>query len=281
MKLFVTISVLIVCLNLNAQKEKYFASKWRGSTPESASPAASDYISVNKGVFLYCLTNDDKNIYVDAKITESIEQNKVLQMGLTVWVNTDGKSRKITGIRYPIGAMYSKGQGRRGEGQGSSPVKISPLAQANTIELVGFKDVETTMLASDNPDNFRGYVKYDNDGNLLYSLTIPISKLPSAAKNKDGSSMPMNLAIEYGAPPSIGGQPGKGGYTPPPKIYGERGGRGGGSGGGGGGRGGAGGAGGAGGGAPGGGAPGVNSSTQNAPQPVTIWMKDVKLAEKK
>jgi uncharacterized membrane protein YgcG len=272
MRLFVTISVLIVCMNLNAQKEKFFASKWRENSPESTPPAASDYVVAKKDVFLYCLSNDDKNIYVDAKITESIEQNKVLQMGLTVWINTDGKSRKLIGVRYPIGAQYSRGQGRRGEGQGNSLVQPSPLAQANTIELVGFKDVETTRFPSNNPDNFRGFVKYDNDGNLLYSLTIPKSKLPAGGKNKDGSMMPMNLAIEYGAPPAMdSGRPS--GYTPPPKIQGER--RSGG-GGGGGGRGGS-----MGGGAPGGGTPGGNSNAQNAPQPVTFWMKDIKLAEKK
>ena len=267
MKLLITTSAIIVCLNLNAQKDKFFSSKWRDNNSESVAPALSDYTATKKGDFFYCLSNDDKNIYVDAKITESIEENRVLQMGMTIWINTDGKSRKITGIRYPIGAQYSKGKG-------NTIAKTSPLALANTIELVGFKDVETNKFPSNNTDNVRGSVKYDNDGNLVFSLTVPRSKLPAGAKSKDGSEVPMNLAIEYGAPPSDleSGKPA--GYTPPPKAMGEktsrsvtsdgggRGGRGGST-------------------TSGGGAHGGDVSAQDEPQPVTIWMKNIKLAVKK
>jgi len=274
MKLLVTITVLILCLNLNAQKEKYFSSKWRENNSGTIAPASSDYIVAKKGVFLYCLSNDDQNIYVDAKITESIEQNRFLQMGMTVWVNTDGKSRKVTGVRYPIGAKYSRLQIKPGEVQERNISSLtSPLAQANTIELIGFKDIEVTKFPSNNTDNVRGFVKYDNDGNLICSLTIPKSKLPVAGKNKDGSVIPMNLAIEYGAPPLTSGQSG-GNYEYAPLSHGgSRGGSRGGGGGGGGGH-------SMGSSAPGSG-PSGNASTQKAPEPVTIWMKDIKLAEKK
>lgn len=272
MKSFITILALIVCLNLTAQKEKYFTSRWLDNSSGSAIPASSDYVSAKKGVVLYCLFNDDKNIYVDVKITESIEQNKVLQMGLTLWINTDGKSRKLTGIRYPIGAQNSRGQGRRGEGQGNSILnQTSPLAQANTIELIGFKGVDPGRFPSNNADNIRGSVKYDNDGNLLYSLTIPISKLPAGGKSSDTGVSPLTLAIEYGAPPSMGGQSRPSGYTQPSGGGGRSGGRSGG-----GSRGGS-----SGGEAQGGGTPGGGASTQNAPQPVLIWIKNIKLAEKK
>jgi hypothetical protein len=273
MRLLIAIPALIVCLNLNAQKEKFFSSKWRDNSSASATPAPSDYTATKKGDFLYCLSNDDKNIYVDAKITESIEQNKVLQMGMTVWINTDGKSRKLTGIRYPIGAKYSKLQIKPGEVQESNISNLtSPLAQANTIELVGFKDIEVKKFPSNNTDNIRGFVKYDNDGNLIFSLTIPKSKLPAIGKKKDGSVIPMNLAIEYGAQPSTGGQSGGYEYTPPSPGGSRGGSRGGG---GGGGRGGS-----SVSDAPGKG-PSGPTNTQNEPQPVTIWMKDIKLADKK
>jgi hypothetical protein len=276
MKSFITISALIVCLNLNAQKEKFFTSKWLDNSSGSTVPASSDYISARKGVVLYCLSNDDKNIYVDIKITESIEQNKILQMGLILWVNSDGKSRKITGIRYPIGTKFSRVQTGRGEGRENNILnKVTPLSQANTIELIGFKDVEAKRFPSNNPDNIRGFVKYDNDGNLLYSLTIPVSKLPAGGKSKDGGVTPMTLAIEYGAPPSMGGQSVvPSGYTPPSGGGGRSGGRSGG-----GSRGGSGG--GPAGGAPGGGAQGGGASTQNTPPPVIIWIKNIKLADKR
>jgi hypothetical protein len=268
MRLLIAIPALIVCINLNAQKEKFFQSKWRDNSSGSVTPEVSDFTATKKGDFLYCLSNDDKNIYVDAKITESIEENKVLQMGLTVWVNMDGKSRKLTGIRYPIGAKYSRPKVNPFD-------KTTPLALANTIELVGFKDVETNKFPSNSPDNIMGFVKYDNEGNLIYSLTIPRSKLPAAVKNKDGSDMSLNLAIEYGAPPADLQSGKEEGYTPPPKAIGERTSRPVTSGGGGG-RGGSGGS-----SLSAGRAPAGNADSQELVQPVTIWMKDIKLADKK
>jgi hypothetical protein len=260
MRLFITFSVLFLCLNINAQKEKYFASKWRDIDAEPNGPALSDYIPSEKGEVLYCLSNDDKNIYVDVIITESINQNKLLQMGMTVWINEDGKARKITGIRYPIGAQYSRGQTRGREAE-NSLVKVSPLSQANTIELVGYKSVKPTRFSSNNTDNIRGSVKYDKDGNLLCSMIIPDSKLPSGVVSE---SIPLTLAIEYGAPPKIEESSGMSAYS-------------GGSGMPGGGRSG----GGSRGGAPGGGAAGGSTSTQKTPKPVIFWMKNITLAEKK
>ena len=267
MKLIVIISTLIVCVNLSAQKEQAFRSKWLDNSTGTSAPSVSDYLSAKNGAVLYCLSNDDKNLYVNVRFTESIEQAKVLQIGLIVWVNTDGKSRKMTGIRYPIGAKFSGLQD-----QNNAFNQATPLSMANTIELIGFKDVETTRFPSNNTDNFRGFVKYDNDGNLLYSMTVPLSKLPAGSKSSDGKTVPMNLAIEYGAPPEMGEQSGRpSGYTPPPKIMGERNSRGGGGGGG---------RGGSRGGSAGGEAPKSTPNGQDTPKPVIIWMKNIILSEK-
>lgn len=263
MRLLVTFSVLIMCLNLNAQKEKYFLSKWHETPSESSGNSALDFISTRNGEVLYSLSNDDVNLYVDVMITESIQQNKVLQMGMTVWINQDGKSRKITGIRYPVGAQYSREQGRQREMQ-NPLVKVSPLAQANIIELVGFKGVQPTRFPSANTDNMRGSLKYDKDGNLICSLTIPIAKLPMDKAVKIPAGMLMTMAVEYGAPPTVEAS------SPMSSPSGGMS-RSGGSRSGGGSR----------GGAPGGVAQGGGTAPQNAPKPVIYWMKNIKLAERK
>lgn len=266
MRLLITLSALLVSMTLHAQKEKSFVSLWRNDSSGSYNPGSSDYAVTKKGNVYYCLSNDEKNIYLDVKVTESIEQNKFLQMGMTLWINRDGKSKKETGIRYPIGAKYAKGQGNRGGPPMNDPLnQVTPLSQANTISLVGFKDVQPSRFPSNNTDNIRGSTRYDNDGNLLISLTIPTEKLPPVERGSEKEAPSINFAIEYGAPPVSTGQAGgPTGYTPPPTRSGS--GRSGGS------R-----SGSSGGGAPSGGSAG----TQNAPQPVVIWMKDIKLAEKR
>jgi uncharacterized membrane protein YgcG len=270
MRLPVLFLTLFVCLDLTAQKGSFFASKWRDNPDQDLKLSAQDYSSAKKGKVLYYLSNDDINIYLDIKIIETLEQNRILKMGLTVWIDSDGKTRKITGIRYPIGSQYSRSRGQGGFGETRNTA--TPFSQANTIELIGFKDVEARRFASDNPDNIRGSVRYDQEGNLLYKLIMPRSKLPLRNNTSGRGLMPFTIGIEYGAPPTFTGQgaPGGGGSG----MSGMSGRSGGGSRGGGASRGGA-----SGGGA--GGVPGGSVGTPGAEPPVIFWMKNVALAEKK
>jgi hypothetical protein len=270
MKLSIGFLTLIICLNLNAQKDKNINSKWFEGSSGYPVPVADDYKTSKKEVLLYCIFNDEKNIYFESKITESIEQNKILQMGLTLWINTDGKSRKITGIRYPLGVRFSKGSGQKGQtGQTSSLNSISPLAAANTIELIGFKNVEKKRFPSNNSDNIRGTVKYDNDGNLLYSLTIPLSILPFDDKAAKDKPVPLNFAVEYGGmPPENEMSGGQAGYTPP--AAGARGSSIGKSG-----------SGSSRGGSSGGGGTRTAGGPGDTPESVTVWFKNIVLAGKK
>jgi uncharacterized membrane protein YgcG len=262
MKSIITVVMLVVCLNLSAQKGKNIGFIWHDVSTLPVFPDSADYVSVKKGAILYCFSNDDSLIFANLKFTESIEQNKILQTGLTLWVNSDGKSRKETGIRFPIGAKYSKVKDLQINNAYEIP---TPLSLANTIQLVGFKGVTHPRFPSGNKDNIRGSVKYDKDGNLLYELVIPFSKLPEMENKSDGKIVAMTFAIEFGVPPSVGGpKGGNSGYTPP---------SGGGSRGGGGGR--SGGARGSLGNGPSG------AGSQTSPDAVIVWVKDLKLAQKK
>ena len=156
--------------------------------------------------------------------------------------------------------------------QESSLNSTSPLAMANTIELIGFTNIEGKRFPAENNDKCRGSIKYDNEGNLIYSMVIPISMIPEEAKKVQGKPVAYNFAIEYGAMPEnarpAGPAGGGGGMAGPPA-----------GGGGGGGRGGRGGGGGGGGGISGGGAP--PSTGGGVPQSTTVWVKEVILAAKK
>lgn len=272
MKLTLLILSLFVCLDLTAQKENYFLSKWRNNPDEDLQLAMPDYVSAKKGKVLYYLSNDEVNIYVDMKILETLEENRILKMGLTVWIDMDGKTRKVMGIRYPIGSQFSRPRGQNSFANAGT--SATPLSLANSIELIGFKDVESTRFPSNNPGDIRGAVKYDQEGELIYRLVIPLSRLPLRNNTEGKGLMPFALGIEYGAPPTFAGQRGGGGMQGSSGGGSPMNGGGGGSrgGGGGGSRGGGGGM-----GAPGGGAP---SGGPAIDPPVIFWMKNVKLAEK-
>lgn len=257
--------LMVFSLTIYAQKEKAVISNWRISQSGDLKLQDSEYGSAKKGAVLYYISNDDRNLYVDMKVKETLEQNHILQLGMTVWINMDGKAHKEMGIRYPIGSQYARRGGRGGGMPDINPP--SPLSQANTIELVGFKGVDQNRFPSGNPDNFRGSVKYDNDGNLIYNLIIPLAKIPIRNDEAANAQLPFTLGIEYGAPPVIAGQSGPPSGMPTSNVK-TRSGSGGGSRGGGGGSG-------------GGMAGGRPSTTQSTVTPVIIWAKDITLAEKK
>jgi hypothetical protein len=266
MRLFFLFLTLFLCLDLTAQKGNFFASKWRNNPDQDLTLANQEYSEAKKGKVLYYLSNDEVNMYVDLKVLETLEENRILKIGLTVWIDMDDKTHKVLGIRYPIGSQYSRSRGQGVSGTVVNPA--TPLSQANTIELIGFTDVPATRLASDNTDNIRGSVKYDKDGELLYKLVIPLSKAPFKNSASGKGLAPFSVGIEYGAPPTFSGRGGAGGGAGTGGGSGMSGGGGGSRGGGGGG-----------GGSRGGG--GSMSGAQSTDPPVIFWMKSVQLAEKK
>lgn len=261
--------MLIISGFLNGQKG--YQCRWRSNPSSDFQLPDLYYSSWKKGAVLYCLTNDGSNIYLDMKIRETLEQNRILKSGMTLWIDVEGKTRKRFGVRYPIGSDYTRMGRKPGEMQMGTP-----LSMANTIQLIGFRKERPAHIPSNSSEGIRGSVKYDNDGNLIYRLVVPISDIEGYSKD---SGKVLNMCIEYGAPPpelskvssGIPSGGGMGGGMPP----GGGGGRGGGRGGGGGGRGG--GEGMPGGGMPGGGLAGAPGSQPSQP-PVNIWVKKVTLS---
>jgi hypothetical protein len=156
---------------------------------------------IKKANIYYCFSNDNENIYVDLKIEDAGVQTRILKEGLTIWINMDDKSAKKMGIRYPIGSQ--NGAGRNNNNRPESMLNpdgtlATPLKQAHTIELIGFINEELRRFPSENNDNFRGSVKYDNEGILYYKMVMPIAKLPLRNSKQGNGVMPFAIGIEYG-----------------------------------------------------------------------------------
>ena len=201
MKKFVPLFVFLIGLNLYGQKENESWCRWRAGGDGELNIPDDGYSFFKKGNFSYYLSNDDNSLYVDLKIEDSGVQFKILQEGVIVWINTDGKSAKKTGLRFPVGAKYAKLM--KISGQGSNLNSNSPLALANVIQLIGFPESSPKIIPAENNESFSGSVKYNNNGVLLYNLKLPLSdlNLKETGNQKTGF---ITIGIEYGAPPSAG-----------------------------------------------------------------------------
>ncbi len=275
MKTQVLILLSFACLGVYAQKGNQKPGAWRVNDKIDA----SDYQIIKKTSISYYLSNDNEYFYVDLKIEDAGVQNRILKEGLTLWINMDDKTGKKMGIRFPIGSQNRSGRNNNLAASmlNSDGSLNTPLSQANTIELIGFNSEETRRFPSENADNIRGSVKYDNEGILYYKMVLPIAKLPLRNSKEGDGAMPFAIGIEYGSlsPVNMSGNQ----MSPPapssPSPQGSRGGSGGGRGSGGGspaGRGGA---------MP----PATRGTTQNLPvsdnTPVLKWIKDIRLATSK
>lgn len=270
MKPLLAFILLTFFVTASAQKGQ-FICKWNNP---GGNPALTtqDYHSYEKGKMLVYLSNDDSSVYLDMKIPETKDQNQILKSGLTVWICPDGKHHRVNGIRFPTGTRRS---GFHGRGPGQNDINLSPLSQANKIELVGFANIEPKTFPSDNKENIRGAVWYDKIGDLFYRLTIPFSKFPAAYQSGMKPDDHLTFGIEY---TDQSGVQNRGEFQSPGGMRESMSGSGGSRGGGGGSRGGGG----------GGGRGGMRGGSSFARGPgagsyshestVLVWVKDIKLA---
>jgi hypothetical protein len=190
--------LLFTCGGINAQKGTLNICRWHfGDKPEE-----SDYQTIRK-IKMYCfLSNDNDNIYIDIKVDDREVQEKILKEGLTIWISMNGKEERKMGVRFPMGTQ-NQGNHRKSDhaetNQNQDISRISLISQANTIEILGFINEQQRHFPSENRDNFRGAVKFDEKGILFYKMILPIAKLPVRNSRDNRGAMPFILGVEYGS----------------------------------------------------------------------------------
>ncbi len=188
-------------MNLNAQKSKMVKSIWQENADENPGTSSVEYSFHQKGRIFYFLSNNNDYVWFLMKTSDQDVQNTVLKSGMTLWIDMDNKEGKKLGVRYPLGSLNSRPKinGLPDEKSSNNTNPEDVIAQANTIELIGFIGEEARRFPSDNYDNFRGLVNFDDDGTLHYLLRMPAIKLP-LRNSKDGvGAMPFSLGVQIGS----------------------------------------------------------------------------------
>ena len=205
-------------------------------------------------------------------------QRKIIQLGLTVWIDPIAKKKKKLGVKSPVEHSFARdqsGQGERSarEGRGErgnfSQAKQFILAGKNEMHLIGCDGSKEPIVIPSSSDEFYGQMKFDPRGNLLYRLIVPLDKIGEIIPFKESNILSLGFETGYINQPSMQGQ-GPGGNSSmrgggPPG--GDR----------------PGGGGPPGGGRPGGGNPGQMAQRQQEMQqmtfPLYVWVKNIRLAE--
>ena len=133
---------------LDAASKAKLASDWTAMpvVVDGTSTAWSAFTSVEKDVRLsIAVKNDDQYLYLALLTSDTPTALQVLNQGLVVWFDIEGRSRKRLGIQYPMGRAaggrggYGGGMGGRGGGSrgqsGADIPRLKPLKVWTTVQL--------------------------------------------------------------------------------------------------------------------------------------------------
>lgn len=129
----------------------------------------------------YTLANDKENLYAAIRISDRLEQARVLNSGITISIDTHGKKKETFSMTFPLrypgspapafaGFKDDGGEITKEERDELSRERITTL---RSIKMTGFKDIENEMITTSNTYGIKAAVDYDADGNLVYEAAIP------------------------------------------------------------------------------------------------------------
>jgi hypothetical protein len=131
----------------------------------------------------YSISNDQQNLYVLMSTSNPLEQQKIIQGGMSVWVNTKGDKSigDAVGIGYPLNEGDDPDRKLMEEAQPQRyQQKIAKLEDKKTYGLYGFNKDSTIRKYNYGDTNYIGVVMrmdYNNSGGLIYEAAIPLQAL--------------------------------------------------------------------------------------------------------
>ena len=178
--------------------------------------------SVKEENVRYDIANDGQNLYVLVATKSQQEQQKMIQGGMSVWVNTkaDKSNGDAVGIGYPLDAHSDPDHNLMAEAQPQRYQNNKPvtLEDKKLYALYGFNKDSTIQDYTYGDSNSVGVVMrmdYNNSGELIYEASIPLKALYpqyNTSSSYASRSIAVGIFIQ-GLPPNtrVPGQRGGGG----------------------------------------------------------------------
>jgi hypothetical protein len=263
---------------VTAQKLGSYEAKWNPGLALDDDESLINRMQYDeKSTFMFLVSNNEEQLFIDIVLSDQAAIQKVMRYGLTTWLNTEGKTKKGTGIVFPRSPEETGEPVFKKEKGGDRKAMMMAMMETKNreMELIGFEGKGISTIIDPRVDSlFDGKVEMKEGGKLHVSLVLPLSKIGRGKATSLYS--PISVGFETGYMDVTGQGPGAGGSTQ----------------GGGGMQGGGGGMPGGGGGMYGGGPPpsagssgeqrggGQQPDISKLASPSKLWIKELKLAEK-
>jgi hypothetical protein len=133
----------------------------------------------------YAVTNDGQNLYILMTTKSPQEAQKIVQGGMTVWVNTkaDKSYAGAMGIGYPLDSRNDRDRNLMEEAQpGRKDHKPVTLEDKKDYALYGFENgqnqtIPTYTYGDTNTLGIQMRMDYNEAGDLVYEASIPLQAL--------------------------------------------------------------------------------------------------------
>jgi hypothetical protein len=174
------------------------------------------YISSEK--LSYAITNDGANLYILLSTKDPQQQLKIIQGGMTVWVNPKAEKNvgDAVGIGYPLDTRNDRDHALMEEAQPDKySHKPARLEDRKDYSLYGFvrDSIGTYTYGDDNPQGVKMRMDYNNAGELIYEASLPLAALFPGHNPSSGyasKSVAVGIFIQ-GIPPGADAPHGGGG----------------------------------------------------------------------
>jgi hypothetical protein len=155
----------------------------------------------------YAVSNDMDNIYLMLSTKDQKEQQKILQGGLTVWINGQGEKTEYSsvGIAFPTNGRNNHDRNIMAAARPDLyKDKITSLDDLKDYSLYGFKNdtVGNYDYGQSNEEGVEVKISYNNVGELVYEALVPFRAVfPRNSRVYFGKTIAVGFFFE-GIPPS-------------------------------------------------------------------------------
>lgn len=188
-KILFAISIVILFVFAGCGGDDY-NSKWKTSDisidgNDSDWGKALTYVKDSK--FLFGIQNDDKDLYLCLVTNDPELENKIIRMGLTIWLDREGNNRQVFGIKYPLSFQdlgrpsFNRSEvGMDGLAMERNQIDERMLSRQTEIEIVGKSKDDITRIPVSELKGIK--VKIDvKDYRMVYEMKIPLRPYKDAA----------------------------------------------------------------------------------------------------
>ncbi len=185
-------SVLALALMSSCKSQKsVYSSSWIDN-PERLNKVAAEnveHMHYNPDAkMFYNIFNDSERLYVMMLVNDKVVQKKIMMAGLTFWMDTIPKKKKIYKIIFPLPGSLKNSmdeinrdqmrQQMRNSGTGSKmtyqQLNERLAGSLEEMEVVGFDHIESPEIIRQDSAGILATMKFDEQGSLHYKLSVPL-----------------------------------------------------------------------------------------------------------